>query len=120
MFDKILYDKLRTEAHPIIKQFVYLIENHCHEQKRLTFYIKKLDITEQQLAFLTSQKFNISPVDIPKLFLVKKITEKLATTEIRLKELSHQFGFKSPATFTKFIRTTTGFTPSRYRALKCI
>jgi len=120
MFDEVRYERLKAETHPTIKQFIHLIENHCHEQRGITFYANKIKVSEQKLAHLIFQNFNVSPVDILRLFLIREILDKLATTDLRLKELTYTFGFKSQSNFTKFIRTYTGLTPSRYRALKYV
>jgi hydroxymethylpyrimidine/phosphomethylpyrimidine kinase len=120
MFDEVRYERLKAETHPTIKQFIHLIESHCHELRGITFYANKINVSEQKLTYLIIQNFNVSPVDILRLFLIKEILDKLATTDLRLKELTYTFGFKSQSNFTKFIRTYTGLTPSRYRALKYV
>ena len=70
----------------------------------------------------TSQTI-LSQKDADNHALVKEFTnikKELVTTETPMKKLSQLFGFNSPAMLTKFVKSTTGISPSKYRALNYV
>lgn len=104
----------------IASQFITLVERHFREQKPLAFYAKQIDIQEKDLIKSIQNCLHKAPRKILNEYLVKELIVQIGATDLPMKELSLQYGFNSHAQFTRFVKSTTGLTPSRYRALKYI
>lgn len=106
------------ETLQILWRFVTLAEKHFKEHKFTEFYSTELKISKNDLDFLLENYAQKSPKIILEELLKEELLTKLTSTEIRMKELCYKYGFRSRSTFTKFIKTRTGYTPRQYRALK--
>ncbi|MCS4226151.1 AraC family transcriptional regulator [Sphingobacterium sp. BIGb0165] len=101
-----------------ILAFKTLIEQHLKKQKRLDFYLSELNISKWELERMFADVLGLSPTKFLRNFIVEHITKDLTTTEMPMKALCAQYGFTSASTLTRFVKSTTGMTPSKYRALK--
>ncbi|MDR0264756.1 MAG: helix-turn-helix domain-containing protein [Sphingobacterium sp.] len=105
---------------PLILRFRELIRSENNIQKPLEYYADVLKVSQTKLYLVTKAELKITPREFVREILITEILENLVSTEIRLKELCYGFGFPAPASLTKFIKTATGYSPSKYRALNCI
>ncbi|MDF2516513.1 MAG: hypothetical protein K0R59_1809 [Sphingobacterium sp.] len=101
-----------------ILEFKTLIEQYLHKHKRLDFYLSKLNISKLELERISADILGLSPAKFLRNFIVERIKKDLTTTEIRMKTLCDKYGFASASTLTRFVKSSTGMTPSQYRALK--
>ncbi|MGE8292982.1 MAG: helix-turn-helix transcriptional regulator [Sphingobacterium sp.] len=106
------------EEEEMILAFKTLIEQHLREQKQLNFYLSELNISKLELDRLFIDVLGLSPTKFLRNYIMEHIKKDLTTTEIRMKVLCAKYGFASSSTLTRFIKSTTGMTPSKYRALK--
>lgn len=104
----------------LIWKFINLAERHFAEHHQLDFYAQELRISKKSLNKLIINYIKKKPISILRELLVDELTKKLTITEIPMRELASKYGFKSPASFTRFIKSKTGFTPTKYRALMYI
>lgn len=74
-------------------------------------------ISRGDLNNLLKVELNISPTEMIKDILTKMIIEDLVGTELPMKGIFYRFGFRNRATFTRFFKANTGYTPTRYHAL---
>lgn len=109
-----------ADNHALVKEFIDLAESYYKEQHGMEFYLRRLNISKRKLNRIIKNQFNTSPEKILKNLLSTAIKKELVTTETPMKELSQLYGFNSPAMLTKFVKSTTGISPSKYRALNYV
>lgn len=109
-----------TINNPTAILFIRLVEEHYHEQRPVTFYLEQLKISRASLQAIMLENLDLTAKALLKLFLIENIKLDLRSSELSLKNLHQKYGFKTASSFTRAIKAATGYTPSKYRALKCV
>lgn len=92
--------------------FYQLLDTHYTENAGVKFYITQLQTTEKKLSAVTKKHAGWSPLQVIHNRLLLEAKRLLLFQEISHKEIAYQLGFDSPASFSAFIKTKTGFSPS--------
>lgn len=99
----------------IIYAFLNLIDIHYREEKELTFYAKKLNVTANYLGILCKKHLNQPGNKVIKTRLILEAKRRLVVPALSIKEIAFDLGFKEQAHFTNFFKSATGMTPSEFR-----
>ena len=76
------------------------------------FYIEKLITTEKKLSSTIKKHTGLSPLQVIHNRILLEAKRLLLFEETTHKEITYQLGFDSPASFSTFIKSKTGFAPS--------
>lgn len=98
-----------------IYAFLNLIDIHYREEKELTFYARKLNVTANYLGVLCKKHLNQSGNKVIKTRLILEAKRRLVVPVLSIKEIAFDLGFKEQAHFTNFFKSATGMTPSEFR-----
>lgn len=93
-------------------EFYQLLEVNYMNNKGVQFYIEKLGITEKKFSSTIKKHTGLSPLQLIHNRIILEAKRLLVFEETSHKEISYQLGFDSPASFSAFIKSKTGFTPS--------
>jgi len=99
----------------IIYAFLNLIDIHYREERELTFYAKKLNVTANYLGILCKKHLNQPGNKVIKTRLILEAKRRLVVPALSIKEIAFDLGFKEQAHFTNFFKSATGMTPSEFR-----
>lgn len=95
-----------------IIDFYQLLESHFKDNVGVQFYIEKLGTTEKKLSAATKKHAGLSPLQVIHNRILLEAKRLLLFEETSHKEISYELGFDSPASFSTFIKSKTGFSPS--------
>lgn len=109
--EKIKSDK-PAEDRRQLTNFQYLLEQKFLRVHAVHAYATELKITEKKLAAVTKQFLGLSPLQVIHNRLLLEAKRLLLFEGSSHKEIAYQLGFDSPATFSQFIKTRTGYNPS--------
>jgi AraC family transcriptional activator of pobA len=96
----------------LLFDFYQLMELHYADSVGVQFYVKKLETTEKKLAATTKKHTGLSPLQVIHNRILLEAKRLLLFEETSHKEIGYYLGFDSPASFSTFIKSKTGFAPS--------
>ena len=106
---------VKNRTHAIIDAFYELLMKHAITQRHISFYAEQLHLTPQYLSTFLKQHTGKSVsqwVDNQVLLQAKTL---LQTSDLSIKEISHQLHFAETSVFSRFFKRMTGTTPKAYR-----
>ncbi|MDR2281554.1 MAG: AraC family transcriptional regulator [Sphingobacterium sp.] len=105
----------RYSATPILSRFLAYIDRHYTEEKSVSFYADKLNITPNYLNILSKKTLDVSASSLIQDRLVLEAKRLLKSSELSMKDIVYSLGFYDHANFAKFFKKKTGMTPSEFR-----
>ncbi|MBK8600840.1 MAG: helix-turn-helix domain-containing protein [Flavobacterium sp.] len=96
----------------LLLHFYQLLDVHYCENLSVKGYVQKLATTEKKLAVATAKYAGLSPLQVIHNRILLEAKRILLFEDSSHKEISFRLGFDSPSSFSSFIKTKTGFTPS--------
>jgi AraC family transcriptional activator of pobA len=93
--------------------FYQLLESHYHLNTGVAFYVDQLGITDKKLSLITKKHVGFSPLQVIHNRILLEAKRLLLFEDISHKEIAYQLGFDSPASFSAFIKSKTGFSPKK-------
>ncbi|MBO9592244.1 MAG: AraC family transcriptional regulator [Niabella sp.] len=109
-------DKLLTDTHPVIVDFLDLINQHYLSQKMPGWYANQLCVTTTYLNVLCKKYLNAKATDMIHQRVLKEAKSSLKFSEKAIKEIAYDLGFENLSGFSAFFKKKTGFSPREYRA----
>jgi AraC family transcriptional regulator, arabinose operon regulatory protein len=105
------------EASPILSQAKLYIQDNLADTLKLSDIAKHLHISSRHLSRLFVQELGVSYSEYVKNERIQKSAALLKTTNLSIKEISEQTGFKNVHYFTRVFTATIGNPPGNFRAL---
>ena len=100
----------------IIIRFSDLVENNFREQRSVKFYADQLNMHPNYLNSLVKKDTGKTAKESIQNRLLVEIKYLLHTTNLSIKEISGNMGFKDPNYFTSFFTRLEKVSPGNYRA----
>lgn len=97
----------------LLIEFYQSLELNYKKQIGVQFFIEELGTTEKKLAATIKKHTGLRPLQIIHNRILLEAKRLLVFEENYQKEIAYQLGFDSPASFSAFIKTKTGFAPSQ-------
>jgi len=94
-----------------------LVEKNCFENKKVSFYAKKMGVTSKTLNNVTQsiiQKSAISFINDIVIILSKRL---IINSQDSVTEIAYQVGFDDPSNFFKFFKKHSDVSPSEFREM---
>ena len=112
------FDDLRTYSiKPVLYAYQTLINTYFKEQKSVSFYAEKLNISPNYLNILCKRHFNTSATSLIHSRLTLEAKRMLLASQYPIKEISYDLGFYDLAYFSKFFKSQTGTGPRQFREM---
>jgi len=104
-----------TRKQVLARQLYRLIANNYRQQHQVKFYAEQMCLTPQYLNKITSDIFGktLSAIIYDLLFTTARTM--ILSSEMSIQEISNELNFPDQASFCKFIKKTTGTTPTLMR-----
>ena len=100
---------------PVLLKYLSLINVHYAEEKLVTFYAKKLNISANYLNILCKKHFKVAATALIHERLILEIKRMLHSSAMPIKEIAFELGFYDVAYFSKFFKSHMKMTPSAFR-----
>jgi AraC-like DNA-binding protein len=84
-------------------------------QRDVSFYAKKLCISERYLSKLCKAETGKTPKILINQSLIGEIKNALLTTEMSHQQIADRFGFPDQSAFGQFFKRQEGISPSEFR-----
>ncbi|MFD2554965.1 helix-turn-helix domain-containing protein [Sphingobacterium tabacisoli] len=105
----------KYNATPILSRYLAYIDRYYTEEKSVSFYADKLNITPNYLNILSKRTLDVSASSLIQDRLVLEAKRLLKSSELSMKDIVYSLGFYDHANFAKFFKKKTGMTPSEFR-----
>ncbi len=102
-------DRLRFE------RFLRLVNAHCQQQRRLSFYADKLCITPRYLGVTVHSVSGVTAKEWIDRAVSTSAKVMLRHTSKQVSEIAYELSFPSASFFCRFFKRMTGQTPQAYR-----
>lgn len=112
---KIFVDHDIYQTEPKIAKFQDLIDIHFKEEKLVSFYASKLNISANYLNILCKKHLKISATQLIQQRIILESKRHLKATALSIKEIAFELGFVDHAYFSNFFKSQTGITPTNFR-----
>jgi len=100
----------------LLNHFFELVgENVMMGQRSVSFYAKKLCISERYLSKLCKAETRQTPKDLINQSLIGEIKNALLTSEMTHQQIADRFGFPDQSAFGQFFKRQEGISPSEFR-----
>ena len=102
----------------LLNHFFELVgENVMMGQRDVSFYAKKLCISERYLSKLCKAETGKTPKILINQSLIGEIKNALLTTEMSHQQIADRFGFPDQSAFGQFFKRQEGISPSEFRQM---
>lgn len=92
------------------------MEAHLSEKLGIDDFVRRIGYSRTHVFTIFKKHTGLTPVDCLMRMRIKRARHLLATTGMKLREISRSCGFTSPATFGTTFRKQCGVSPSEWRA----
>jgi AraC family transcriptional regulator, transcriptional activator of pobA len=99
----------------ITNDFNKLLNTFYQEQKEVSFYAEKLNVSAKSLSEILKDSIGRTAKQAIDEFLLMEAKSLLSQTGLEVKEIVFWLGFEDPSYFTKYFKQRTGLTPNSYR-----
>lgn len=98
-------------ANESLRKAIAYIQLNYHSDININSVAEYTGISERYLRSLFSQHLNLSPLDYLNQIRINKAVELLRNTEMSIKEVCFQCGFRSPQYFSRIFKQQMGVSP---------
>ncbi|GAA4443613.1 helix-turn-helix domain-containing protein [Ravibacter arvi] len=111
-----LFDDFKVYlSNPRLAKFNTLIEQHYKEEKSVSFYASKLNVSANYLNILCKRHLNVPATELIRQRVLLEAKRLLQSTDLSIKEIAFELGFVDHAYFSNFFKSQTGATPTGFR-----
>lgn len=103
-------------ANDIFDRFIRLVNEHCCEEHRLSFYADRICLTERYLGTVVRQTGGITAKEWIDRAVVTAAKVRLRHSDKPVALIAEELHFPNPSFFCKYFKRLTGCTPQEYRA----
>lgn len=105
----------RYHANPVFSKFLNLIDIHFKDERSVSFYAEKLNISPNYLNIICKKSLNSSASSLIQDRILLEAKRLLKVSEKSVKDIVFDLGFYDQASFSKFFKSHTGMTPSQFK-----
>lgn len=99
-------------------RFLYLVQQHCREEREVAWYADKLCVTPKYLSAICQKMTGKSGSYWIEYYTLHEILLLLNNPDLTLTEVTDRMNFPAPPMLTRYFKRVMGITPSEFRAGK--
>ncbi|MBL1409021.1 helix-turn-helix domain-containing protein [Sphingobacterium faecale] len=107
--------RVKNRTHELIDEFYSLLSRYAHQERSVTFYAEKLNLTPQYLTTFLKQNTGRSVLQWVDQMTVLHAKTMLKSTNLSIKQISGELHFGDTSLFCRFFKRLTGVSPTSYR-----
>ena len=111
----LISQKTTSSSISIFSTFRDLIERRFRQTRNANEYAQMMDISYKHLNEICKMVAGNTAKGFIDAFLILETKRRLVVSDISIKELAYQLGFKEQTNFAKFFRKHTGQSPTQFR-----
>lgn len=97
------------------KRFLELVWQHHKQERTVTFYASKMNMTSRSLSVNIYKLTNHTALAWINDFVISKIKVTLKTSDLTVTQISEEYNFPTSSLLGRFFKKYTGMTPNEYR-----
>jgi AraC-like DNA-binding protein len=105
----------RSREQTIFDRFIQLVNQHCREEHKISYYADRMCLTERYLGTVVHQTSGTTAKDWIDRALITQAKVLLRHSNHSVLQISDELNFPNPAFFTKYFKRLTNMTPKEYR-----
>ncbi len=105
----------QPSVHPLLTKFVQLIESHYRTARAVSYYADKLHISANYLNVLCKKHSKVPASKIIQDRILLEAKRLLKVSDRSAKEIAYELGFYDHASFSKFFKSQTGYSPTAFK-----
>jgi AraC-like DNA-binding protein len=108
-------DARQSRADVIFTRFIRLVEENCREERRVSWYARRLGITPKYLSEIVKQTSKRTPNQWIDNYVILEIRVLLKSTTKNIKQISEELYFPNQSFLGKYFKEHVGVSPKMYR-----
>lgn len=110
------FDEFKVyQSNPRLAKFNMLIDEFYKEQKSISFYAEKLNISANYLNVLCKKHLKVSASQLIQQRISTEAKRLLQSSSFTIKEIAFKLGFTDHAYFSNYFKAHMGVTPTEFR-----
>ena len=105
----------RSREQTIFDRFIQLVNQHCREEHKISYYADRMCLTERYLGTVVRQTSGTTAKDWIDRALITQAKVLLRHSNHSILQISEELNFPNPAFFSKYFKRLTNMTPKEYR-----
>lgn len=114
MAARLVEDQTIYEGHPLLFEFLALIDKHYLEDRTVAFYAEKLKVTPNYLNVLCKKDFYCKATELIDDRVLLE-AQRLLIAGVSIKETAFELNFSDVSYFSRYFRLRTAQTPKNFR-----
>ncbi len=111
----IVEDISSSHTSTIIDRFFYLCSQYHTKERKVAFYVDKLNISQRHLYNLTLSSLKLTPKQVLDSYIIGTIKKLLLTTTLSIQQIAETLEFADQSTLRQFFFRGVGISPREYR-----
>ncbi|TWJ13934.1 AraC-like DNA-binding protein [Bacteroides zoogleoformans] len=107
----------RSREQTIFDRFIQLVNQHCNEQHRISYYANRMCLTERYLGTVIRQAGGVTAKDWIDRALITQAKVQLRYSGKSVLQISEELNFPNPSFFSKYFKRLTGMTPGKFQKM---
>lgn len=108
-------EKRQTRADVLFTKFIKMVEENCHQERRVGWYAKQLGITPKYLSEAIKSVSQRTPNEWIDNYVMLELRVMLKNSSKPIKEITEEMHFSNQSFLGKFFKEHAGMSPSEYR-----
>lgn len=108
-------EEIRRHDSYMIDKFIYLVKNHCREQREVAYYADEMCITPKYLTTLVRRVSRRSASDWIEEYVILEAKSLLSSTQMTIQQVAYALNFPTQSMFGRYFKRATGLTCTEYR-----
>lgn len=102
-------------SNPVFSKFLHLVDEYFKEERSVSFYAEKLNISPNYLNIICKKSINSSASSLIQDRILLEAKRLLKVSKMSVKDIVFDLGFYDQASFSKFFKSHTRMTPSQFK-----
>lgn len=107
--------EIRRHDSYMIDKFIYLVKNHCREQREVAYYADEMCISPKYLTTLVRRVSRRSASDWIVEYVILEAKSLLSSTQMTIQQIAYELNFPTQSMFGRYFKRATGLTCTEYR-----
>ena len=115
-FDVEIYANSYSRRAEIASGFLKMVEKYGHRERDLSFYSKRLSITQKYLSAVITSATGKKASNMLNERTIEYAKDLLMNTRMSVTDISKEMDFKNPSDFCRYFKNSTGISPNTFRS----
>lgn len=113
--ETIFRDSSVFHSNPVVAKFYSLIDEYFKSERSVSFYAEKLNISANYLNIICKKSLTVSASSLIQNRILLEAKRLLKVSDMSVKDIVFNLGFYDHASFSKFFKSHTGMTPTKFK-----